>query len=51
MVDRWAEDFDRCEVLDAEDGCNVMHIIGSALCVLLQRSESEAEAAGTAGPL
>ena len=42
MVDRWAEEFDRGEKLDAEDGCNVMHLIGAALCVLLQRSEAAA---------
>ena len=44
LVDAWVEENDRSEKLDAEDGCNAMHLLGAALCVLLHRSE-EADAA------
>ena len=39
LVDAWAEDYDRGDKLDPEDGCNLMHLVGAALCVLLHRSE------------
>jgi hypothetical protein len=37
VVDNWAQDYDRAEKLDSEDGCNKMHVLGLALCVLLHR--------------
>jgi hypothetical protein len=37
FVDNWAQSYDRAEKTDAEDGCNKMHVLGLALCVLLQR--------------
>lgn len=37
LVDRWSEDYDRGERQDAADGCNQMHLVGAALCVLLHR--------------
>lgn len=49
MVDVWAEEYDRGEKLAPEDGCNLMHVIGAALCVLLQRSEARSEAESAAG--
>jgi len=39
LVDAWAEDYDRGDKVDPEDGCNLMHLVGAALCVLLHRSE------------
>jgi hypothetical protein len=44
LVDAWVEENDRSEKLDAEDGCNAMHLLGAALCVLLHRSEESEEA-------
>lgn len=41
LLDTWAEEFDRGEKLDIEDGCNLMHLVGAALCVLLHRSEQD----------
>jgi len=43
LVDRWAEDFDRGDRVDPDDGCNMMHMVGAALCVLLHRSEPGAD--------
>jgi hypothetical protein len=43
LVDTWAEEYDRGEKLDAEDGCNLMHIVGAALCVLLHRGDRAEE--------
>jgi hypothetical protein len=43
LVDAWAEDYDRGDKLDPEDGCNLMHLVGAALCVLLHRSELGAD--------
>jgi hypothetical protein len=37
VVDNWAQDYDRAEKVDSEDGCNKMHVLGLALCVLLHR--------------
>jgi hypothetical protein len=37
LVDRWSEDYDRGERQDPADGCNQMHLVGAALCVLLHR--------------
>ena len=39
VLDTWSEEFERCEPLDAEDGCNHMHLVGASLCVLLHRCE------------
>lgn len=39
LVDTWAEEFDRGEKLDAEDGCNYAHLLGAGLCVLLHNSD------------
>ena len=44
VVDSWAQDYDRAEKLDAEDGCNRMHVLGLALCVLLHRCSELAPA-------
>ena len=45
----WVEEYYRGEKVDAEDGCNLMHVVGAALCVLLHRCEAgEAAAAATA---
>ena len=46
LVDAWVEEYDRSEKVDAEDGCNLMHVVGAALCVLLHRSEPGEAAAG-----
>ena len=35
LLDTWSEEFERCDQLDAEDGCNHMHLVGASLCVLL----------------
>jgi len=43
IVDKWSQFYDRAEKVDNEDGCNKMHVLGQALCVLLHRcSELEA---------
>jgi len=39
LVDAWAEDYDRGDKVDSEDGCNLMHLVGASLCVLLKRSD------------
>jgi hypothetical protein len=49
LVDAWVEEYDRGEKTDAEDGCNLMHVVGAALCVLLHRCEAGEAAAGAAG--
>lgn len=41
LLDTWSEEFERCEQLDAEDGCNHMHLVGASLCVLLHRCEQQ----------
>jgi hypothetical protein len=33
VVDNWAQDYDRAEKLDSDDGCNKMHVLGLALCL------------------
>ena len=43
LVDAWAEDYDRGDKVDPEDGCNLMHLVGAGLCVLLHRSEFGAD--------
>jgi len=47
LLDVWVEQYDRGAKADAEDGCNLMHVVGAALCVLLHRCEA-GEAAATA---
>ena len=49
LVDAWVDTQDRSAKLDADDGCNQMHVLGAALCVLLHRREvaDAAEAAET----
>jgi hypothetical protein len=43
IVDKWSQFYDRAEKVDNGDGCNKMHVLGQALCVLLHRcSELEA---------
>jgi hypothetical protein len=37
VVDTWAQEYHRAEKVDAEDGCNTMHVLGVALCVLLHQ--------------
>jgi hypothetical protein len=44
VVETWARDYDRGEKLDASDGCNRMHVLGVALCVLLHRCPELASA-------
>ena len=36
LVDEWAEDYNGGDKLDSEDCCNLMHLVGAALCVLLR---------------
>jgi hypothetical protein len=37
VLDDWAQSYNRAEKIDAKDGCNKMHVLGLALCVLLHR--------------
>jgi len=48
LLDVWVEQYDRGAKADAEDGCNLMHVVGAALCVLLHRCEACAPAAAPA---
>ena len=50
LVDGWIEEHDRGAKLDSDDGCNEMHILGAALCVLLQRREIADAADATVEP-
>jgi hypothetical protein len=43
LVDAWAGDYDRGDKADPEDGCNLMHLVGAALCVLLHKSKLGAD--------
>jgi hypothetical protein len=40
LVERWSQDYDRAKKQDPADGCNQMHLVGAALCVLLHRCEA-----------
>jgi hypothetical protein len=35
FVEKWAHEYDRKEKVHVNDGCNAMHLLGMALCVLL----------------
>ena len=35
FVEKWAHEYDRGEKVHVNDGCNAMHLLGMALCVLL----------------
>lgn len=35
VVDKWSQEYNRAEKVDSCDGCNQMHVVGIALCVLL----------------
>jgi hypothetical protein len=37
FVEKWAHEYDRAEIVHADNGCNAMHLIGMGLCVLLHR--------------
>ena len=51
LLDVWVEEYDRGAKADAEDGCNLMHVVGAALCVLLHRCEASAPADAPADDL